>query len=274
MAQRGDKMSRHPRQYSKTGIYHIMLRGNERKDIFIDEEDKGKFIKIVFKKKVDEAFKLYAYCIMNNHLHLVIKEQKEPISRIIKKIATSYAYYFNNKYKRVGHLFQDRYKSETIEDEPYLLSVIRYIHNNPEKAGIDKKEKYKWSSYNNYIRILTNKVEAPEIIEILEIFSLNTKKALKEFIDYGDKHEEKNFLEMKKITEFEINEENVKEYINKYLKSESLKKEDLKKREHIRQRDNLIHQLIKKSNLSKRKIAILIGVNREIVRKLSKEPSP
>ena len=78
---------------------------------------------------------------------------------------------------------------------------------------------------------------------------------------------------MKKITEFEINEENVKEYINKYLKSESLKKEDLKKREHIRQRDNLIHQLIKKSNLSKRRIAILIGVNREIVRKLSKEPS-
>jgi len=74
-----------------------MLRDNERKDIFIDEEDKGKFIKLVFKKKADEAFKLYAYCIMDNHLHLVIKEQKEPISRIVKKIATSYAYYFNNK---------------------------------------------------------------------------------------------------------------------------------------------------------------------------------
>ena len=108
-----------------------MLRGNERKDIFIDEEDKKKFIKTVIQKKADKAFKLYAYCIMNNHLHLVIQEQKEPISRIIKKIATSYAYYFNAKYKRVGHLFQDRYKSETIEDEPYLLSVIRCVHNNP-----------------------------------------------------------------------------------------------------------------------------------------------
>jgi len=70
-------MPRYPRQYSKTGIYHIMLRGNERKAIFIDEEDKQNVIKTVYQKKTDEAFKLYAYCIMNNHLHLVIQEQKE-----------------------------------------------------------------------------------------------------------------------------------------------------------------------------------------------------
>jgi len=251
-----------------------MLRGNERKDIFIDEEDKGKFIKIVFKKKADGAFKLYAYCIMDNHLHLVIKEQNEPISRIVKKITTSYAYYFNAKYKRVGHLFQDRYKSETIEDEPYLISVIRYIHNNPEKAGISKKERYKWSSYPNYIEILRKTIELPEMKEILEIFSLDTKKALKEFIHYSNKYEEKNFLEMKETIKSEINEENVNEYINGYLKSKSLKKEDLKRREHDKQKEDLIQQLKKRSNLSKRKIAILIGVNRETVRKVSKEPSP
>ena len=267
-------MPRYPRQYSKTGIYHIMLRGNERKDIFIDEENKKKFIKIVIQKKADEAFKLYAYCIMDNHLHLVIKEQKEPISRIVKKITTSYAYYFNNKYRRVGHLFQDRYKSETIEDEPYLLSVIRYIHNNPEKAGISKKEKYKWSSYSNYIDILNHHREIPEIKEMLEIFSLDTKKALKEFIHYSNKHEEKNFLEMKETIKSEIDEENVNEYINGYLNSRNLKKEDLKRREHTQQKEDLIRQLTKRSNLSKRKIAVLIGVNRETVRKVSKEPSP
>jgi len=251
-----------------------MLRGNERKDIFIDKQDKGKFIKIVFKKKADKAFKLYAYCIMNNYLHLVIREQKEPISQIIKKIATSYAYYFNNKYKRVGHLFQDGYKSETIEDEHYLLSVIRYVHNNPEKAEITKKEKYKWSSYSNYIDILNHHREIPEIKEILEIFSLDTKKALKEFIHYSNKYEEKNFLEMKETVKSEINEENVNEYINGYLKSRNLKKEDLKRREHTKQKEDLIQRLKKRSNLSKRKIAILIGVNRETVRKVSKEPSP
>ena len=251
-----------------------MLRGNERKDIFIDEEDKGKFIKIVFKKKADKAFKLYAYCIMDNHLHLVIQEQKEAISKVIKKIATSYAYYFNTKYKRVGHLFQGRYKSETIEDEPYLLSVIRYVHNNPQKAEITKKEKYRWSSYSNYIDILNHHTEIPEIKEVLEIFSSDTKKALKEFIHYSNKYEDMNFLEMKEVIKSEIDEENVNQYINGYLQSRNLKKEDLKRREHTTQKEDLIQQLTKRSNLSKRKIAILIGVNRETVRKVSKEPSP
>jgi len=251
-----------------------MLRGNERKDIFIDEEDKGKFIKIVFKKKADEAFKLYAYCIMDNHLHLVIQEQKEVISKVIKKIATSYAYYFNTKYKRVGHLFQGRYKSETIEDEPYLLSVIRYVHNNPQKAEITKKEKYRWSSYSNYIDILNHHTEIPEIKEVLEIFSSDIKKALKEFIHYSNKYEDMNFLEMKEVIKSEIDEENVNQYIDGYLQSRNLKKEDLKRREHAKQKEDLIQQLTKRSNLSKRKIAILIGVNRETVRKVSEEPSP
>ena len=267
-------MPRYPRQYSKTGIYHVMLRGNERKDIFIDEEDKEKFIKIVFKKKADEAFKLYAYCMMDNHLHLVIKEQKETISQIIKKIAISYVYYFNHKYKRVGHLFQDRYKSETIEDEAYLLSVIRYVHHNPEKAEIAKKEKYKWSSYPHYIDQLNHHAELPEITEILEMFSSDIEKALEEFIHFSNQYEEKNFLEIKETIKSKIDEENVNEYINKYLKSRHLKKEDLKKREYAKQKEELIRQLTKGLNLSKRKIAILIGVNRETVRKVSEEPSP
>jgi len=100
------------------------------------------------------------------------------------------------------------------------------------------------------------------------------KRALKEFIHYSNKYEEENFLEMKETIKSEIDEENVNEYINGYLKSRNLKKEDLKKREHTKQKEDLIQQLKKRSNLSKRKIAILIGVNRETVRKVSKEPSP
>jgi DNA-binding transcriptional regulator YiaG len=153
-----------------------------------------------------------------------------------------------------------------------LLSVIRYVHNNPEKAEITKKEKYKWSSYSNYIDILNHHTEIPEIKEILEIFSLDTKKALKEFINYSNKYEEKNFLEMKEIIKSGIDEENVNEYINGYLKSRNLKKEDLKRREQVKQKEELVQQLTKRSNLSKRKIAKLIGVNRETVRKVSKEP--
>ena len=86
-------------------------------------------------------------------------------------------------------------------------------------------------------------------------------------------HEDMNFLKMKETIKSEIDEENVNEYINGYLKSRNLKKEDLKRREHTKQKEDLIRQLKKRSNLSKRKIAILIGVNRETVRKVSKEPS-
>ena len=106
------------------------------------------------------------------------------------------------------------------------------------------------------------------------MFSSDMKRVLKEFIHYSNKYEEKNFLEMEETIKSEIDEENVNEYINGYLKSRNLKKEDLKRREHAKQKEDLIQQLIKRSNLSKRKIAILIGVNRETVRKVSKEPSP
>jgi len=106
------------------------------------------------------------------------------------------------------------------------------------------------------------------------MFSSNIEKALKEFINFSNKYEEKNFLEMKETIKSEIDEENVNEYINGYLKSRNLKKEKLKKRENLEERENLIKQLLRRSNLSKRKISILIGVNRETVRKVSKEPSP
>ena len=92
-----------------------MLRGNARENVFIDDQDKGKLLKIIFEKKKDELFLLYAYCVMNNHAHFVLKEMKESISNSMKKVTTSYAIYFNKKYNRVGHVFQDRFRSEVIK---------------------------------------------------------------------------------------------------------------------------------------------------------------
>ncbi|MEA1940258.1 MAG: transposase [Candidatus Caldatribacteriota bacterium] len=269
-----DKMSRHPREYSKAGVYHVMLRGNERKNIIIDHYDKEKFINTIFKVKKNNVFKLYAYCIMSNHVHLIIKEEKEQISDIMKKIAVSYAYYFNCKYKRVGHVFQDRFKSEAIENEAYLLSVIRYVHNNPEKAEICRKETYSWSSYHNYVEISAKKAILPEVKEILELFSDDKIKGVQEFIHFSNEKDKKNFLELDEKKKLEVNEGNVKEYINGYLKLKNLRKEDLNKKEYKRQREDLIKQLIRKSSLSKRRIAFFSGTNREIVRKMSVEPSP
>lgn len=89
---------------------------------------------------------------MDNHVHLLMSEGTEEISKIMKRINVSYAYYFNQKYGRIGHLFQDRFKSEGIEDDTYLLAATRYIHNNPVRANIVKHAgEYKWSSYGIYI---------------------------------------------------------------------------------------------------------------------------
>ena len=123
------------------------------------------------------------------------------------------------------------------------------------------------------VDILNPYTEVPEIKEILEMFSSDIGKALKEFIHYSNQYEEKNFLEMEETIKSEIDEKDVNEYIKGYLKPRNLKKEDLKRREHAQQKEDLIRQLTKRSNLSKRKIAILIGVNRETVRRVSEEPS-
>jgi len=98
-------MARYQRIKSETGYYHVMLRGNEKKNIFIDEEDKLRFIETVEKMQSKDKFYTHAFCLMDNHIHLMISEGTEELSRTMKRITVSYVYYFNKKYKRVGHLF-------------------------------------------------------------------------------------------------------------------------------------------------------------------------
>jgi len=128
-----------------------MLRGINKQQIFEDEEDCDKFLWVLKETKAVSEFKLFAYCLMGNHIHLLIKEEKEPIEQIFKRIGGKFVYWYNIKYQRVGHLFQDRFKSEPVEDESYLFAVLRYIHQNPVKAKLCKNvEDYEFSSYREY----------------------------------------------------------------------------------------------------------------------------
>ena len=129
-----------------------MLRGINQQQIFEDAEDCDKFIQILQECKAISGFKLFAYCLMGNHIHLLIKPENEPIEQVFKRIGGRYVYWYNVKYRRTGHLFQDRFKSEPVEDDGYFLAAIRYIHQNPLKAGICKRiEDYEYSSYGEYI---------------------------------------------------------------------------------------------------------------------------
>ena len=144
-------MPRAAREKSKSGIYHIMLRGINRQQIFEDEQDNLKFIDILRDYKTISGYKVFAYCLMGNHIHLLMKFEDEPIEQAMKRIIGRFAYWYNVKYRRTGHLFQDRFKSEPVDDEAYFLSCIRYIHQNPVKAKIGAINKYLYSSYNAYI---------------------------------------------------------------------------------------------------------------------------
>ena len=264
-------MPRYARIKSQTQIYHIMLRGNNRENIFIDEEDKTKIIDLLGDKKKAEEYFLYAYCVMDNHIHLIIKEDKEPIAKIVKRIAASYSYYFNKKYKRIGHVFQERFKSETIEDESYLLAAIRYVHQNPIKPGIGTVAGYKWSSYRDYIgegRKLTD-TEA-----ILGILSNSHEKALIEFVRFNHELIEGAFLDV--CEEKEIDQLNVTEYINRYLAEKGMGIDDLRNIANKSLREDLVKLLMEKSNLSLRGIATILGMNREMIRRwvVSKDLSP
>ena len=144
-------MTRRARIESATGIYHVMLRGINRQNIFEYKEDFERFKTCLEKAKETGGIQIFGYCLMSNHVHIVVCTGDEPIGTSLKRIGVSYVSWYNKKYSRQGALFQDRYRSEPIEDDRYLLAVLRYIHQNPVKAGICKSaEKYEWSSYADY----------------------------------------------------------------------------------------------------------------------------
>lgn len=168
-------MPRKTREKSSTGIYHIMVRGINQQNIFEDDEDYEKMKQIIKEVKTISNFQIYAYILMGNHYHILIKVGGEETEQIFRRIGSRYVYWFNAKYKRSGHLFQDRYRSEPIESDEYLLSVLRYIHQNPVKSGICKKAiEYKWGSYKEYIK-------KQELIDPGFIFELLDKNRFKEY---------------------------------------------------------------------------------------------
>jgi len=178
-------MPRRAREKSNTGIYHIMMRGINRQEIFHEEEDYQRYIETLQRIILESEADLLGYCLMDNHTHLLIKENVKAISHIIKRLGASYAWWYNWKYERSGHVFQDRFRSEKVEEESYLLLVIRYIHQNPVKVGIvDKPEEYRWSSCSAYYDKEENTQGFNQTKIIFEQLSEDKDIARKKFMEY------------------------------------------------------------------------------------------
>lgn len=140
-------MVRSSRKISKTGIYHVICRGINQQRLFEDTEDYDQYLQILKAAKGQANATVFAYCLMGNHLHLLLEQGDEPLGETMKRISVRYAQWFNRKYQRSGHLFQDRYKSEAVEDDAYFSTVLYYIYQNPVKAGLCKKaDNYRWGS--------------------------------------------------------------------------------------------------------------------------------
>ena len=144
-------MSKYLREFSNSKIYHIIIKGIDESTIFYDDEDRNVFLNKLKVTKKKFKYKILAYCLMNNHVHLVISIENENLSKGLQSLIIRYASYFNRKYDRKGPFVQNRFNSKKVESQRYFLEVCRYVHRNPEKAGIEKTDKYRWSSYHEYI---------------------------------------------------------------------------------------------------------------------------
>lgn len=144
-------MPRKARTISSSGIYHVILRSVNQQIIFEEDSDYLKFLYILSDCKKKYDFDLYAYCLMSNHIHLLLKDPSHRLSSFFQSLESRFARWYNQKYNRFGHLFQERFHSRPVEDNQYFFNALLYIHNNPVKENMCRFiTEYRWSSANAY----------------------------------------------------------------------------------------------------------------------------
>lgn len=249
-------MPRSARKKSSTGINHIILRGINRQDIFCDEEDNEKFIQTLSDSKKTGGFKILGYCLMGNHVHLLMEEDSEGLEIIFRRIGARYVYWYNWKYQRIGHLFQDRFKSEPVENDEYLMTALRYIHRNPIKAGLCvKPEDYYWSSYIDYIGL--RRGGATDIDFIMNITGKD------ELVRYTNQIGEDIVLEIEDHLIRKTDPELVTLIGERYdIQPMMIQNEPKHKREY------LLKEILKIEGVSTRQLARITGVSASVIWKL------
>lgn len=247
-------MSRINKENINTSFFHIMIQGNNKEYIFDRKEDRNQYLKIMKETKEKIDMMILAYCIMNNHVHILFHEQDiKNITKYMHRVNLMYAKYYNKKYDRVGYVYRDRYKMQPIYSEKHLYSCVRYIHNNPVKANIcQKPSEYQYSSCYHNIFYTDTELER------------NIKQYM--YVQESNSNEEEKFVLMEDDTnKKEICEEIVKETMVKY----SVTKEELCKNK------KLIHFLIKKikseNDISYRMMEKILGIDHKKLKKIEME---
>lgn len=241
-------MSRQARQRSITDVYHVIQRGIDRTSIFFEDNDRQMFVDLL-RLQTCASFQVYCYCLMDNHIHLIIKSDQ--LSFYIHRIFTTYAVWFNHKYERTGYLFQNRFKSEVIEDQGYLLRCFRYVLQNPLKAGLCRKvAEYKWSSYPVYF----NPVDSFVATEFLTLF-FDNKADFQSFIAEEDTG---TFMDIDSL----LKDSEVRELLDEASgdrKFDTLPKEEQKQ---------ILKSLKQNPRIGQRQLARITGISLNVIHRL------
>jgi len=261
----GGIMARQARIQSPTNYYHIMARGNNREYIFNNPIYKSYYLEVLKEQVEDGLIEIAAYCIMDNHVHIVVEADMLNLIKAMKSINIKFAMKINHQKNRVGHVFQDRYRSEAIYNDSHLQQIIRYVHNNPIKAKICKAlDVYKWSSYNEYINVseIINENQKEFIFNYYNNDIKNFVKFHKE-VDYNEYLEIKEDIETQRLDHAQ---NIIQDYFIEHGISET--KQISKNPHHL---EMIIKNLLDKSKLSHRKIADLLEINRGDVNRVKVE---
>ncbi len=210
-------MARQPRLHYDGALYHVIVRGNNKDYVFESQENKSEYLARLTKYISKYKAYLYGYVIMDNHCHMVIQVSHIPLSKIMQLIQQTYTAWYNRKFGHTGHVFEQRYKSVLCDKDEYLLTLIRYIHQNPIRAGIGDYD-YEYSSHIEYrsgIRIRS------EVDEVLGYFGSKKKQAIKSYLEFVEEldteFKEKKSKDLSPDLEFLEIEVNKNEVIKKEL---------------------------------------------------------
>lgn len=255
-------MSRKPRLLSKTKMYHIIFKGIGRQNLFEERSDYEKMKSILSTVKGEMEFDLYAYCLMTNHVHLFIKEKNlGEISKIMSKILSHYATWFNIKYIRSGPLFSNRYMSEPVEDEKYYMNLIRYIHQNPVKARVvGRVGQYQYSSYSEYV---DGNDTFTDIDFFLDMLSEDRAAAVRSFIELNASEEEESF----EITSSQKSDAHVRRLIKSEL---DIDDPALIKSFETELRNAVVKKLVEEMGISKSALERETGISRGTIIRICK----
>ena len=250
-------MPRCARKQCESNIYHVMLRGINRQNIFEDAEDYGKMLRLLKEYQQVCGYSLFAYCLMSNHMHLLLRPDEEPMEKIFRRLGASYVYWFNAKYGRSGHLFQDRFKSEPVKNDGYFLTVIHYIHMNPVKAGkCQQPEDYAYSSFSDYF---TN-----GMIDSEPVLAQMGKEA---FLQFHNQQNQDACMDMGKKRLPRMTDEKALKTMRKICACENAAEFQMLPTE---KRNAALSQLLKKG-VSIRQASRITGVSVGVVRKFTKK---